>query len=80
MESMEEVFDFYINQFKSVDVAENEFKKAVADDSDLRMQYRDWCHETGNTEKGGFLAYVEEFISNQNDIWETLSDYDNAEM
>lgn len=71
------VFDSYLHTYKSVDIAEAEFKKNMHEDPELRRSYRDWCHQVGSSEKNGFFDYAEEFLDQQNNIWETLNDYDD---
>ncbi|MDE6126294.1 MAG: hypothetical protein K2G30_04990 [Muribaculaceae bacterium] len=76
MDELIELFQDIIKQAGSIDVAEAEFKKRVADDEQLRALYREWCHEVGSTERNGFLDYCEEYMESQDSIWETLNDYD----
>lgn len=79
-ESMtEDITDFFISiidQTPTLDMAEAEFKKALADDDELRHNYREWCHEVGSTEKRGFLDFCEEYVEGQNEVWDSLTDYD----
>ncbi len=78
MDDITEIFNSIIRQAGSVDIAESEFKRMMHADPELRAQYRDWCHIVGSTEKRGFLDYCEEYITNQNDIWDSLNDYDDV--
>lgn len=76
---MEDITDFFIeilNSYKTVDVADAEIKRQIADDEDLRHQYRDWCRENGSTERNGFIDFCKEYLENQESVWDTLSDYD----
>ena len=78
MENIEEFFQDLIIQHKSVDIAEAEFKKLVAEDPGLREIYREWCHSVGNSERNGFRDFLPGNISNpQESIWDSLNDYDN---
>lgn len=79
MDELIQIFDNIINQTGSFDVAEAEFKRQINENPELRKLYREWCHEVGSTEKRGFLDYCEEYLENQNDIWQSLQDYDNDE-
>ncbi len=76
MASITDIFISYLNDFGSPDIAEFEFKKAVNDDPSLHDSYREWCHEVGSTEKNGFFDFCDEYISEQNDVWKSLSDFD----
>lgn len=72
-----ELFQQVIRQAGSIDMAEAEFKKMVGEDDGLHTLYREWCHEVGSSERRGFLDYCEEYLDNQDSIWDTLdNDYD----
>ncbi|MBP3534384.1 MAG: hypothetical protein J6J53_00070 [Muribaculaceae bacterium] len=78
MEELTNLFDELLRSHGSVDVAESEFKRLMADDSELHDIYRQWCDEHGHTERHGFLDYAEEYIANQNSVWDSLrDDYEN---
>lgn len=77
MNDITEYFIHIIEQSPSYDIAEAEFKRAIADDDELRAAYRQWCHEVGSSEKCGFLDFCEEYRADRNEIWNSLSDYDN---
>ncbi len=76
MTDITEVFNHYLDQYDSIDIAEAEFKKNLHEDSRLRDEYREWCHNVGSTEKSGFIDYAEEYVENQNDVWNSLNDFD----
>ncbi len=72
-----EVFRLVIRQAGSIDMAEAEFKKMMGEDDELHKSYRQWCHEVGSSERRGFLDFCEEYLDNQDSIWDTLdNDYD----
>lgn len=79
MEDITEYFISIIEQSPSYDIAEAEFKRMVAEDAELRALYRNWCHQVGSTEKSGFMDYCEEYMADRNEIWDSLSDYDENE-
>lgn len=72
-----EYFDSLLQQTGSIDMAEAEFKRAIADDSELHACYREWCHENGSSERHGFLDYCEEYMQSQDSRWDSLNDYDD---
>ncbi len=76
MTDITEVFNHYLDQYDSIDIAEAEFKKNLHEDSQLRDEYREWCHYIGSSEKSGFIDYAEEYVENQNDVWNSLNDFD----
>lgn len=80
MEDLEKYFIQLIVQSGSLDIAEAEFKRQLADDSELRAQYGEWCHATGTTERHGFHDFCEEYLENENNIWNSLRDYDDQEI
>lgn len=77
MEELEEYFINILNQHRSVDIAESEFKKTLAEDPDLRKAYSEWCHDMGSSERNGFRDFCEEYRDNQDMVWESLTDYDD---
>ncbi len=72
-----EVFNRYLTEYGSVDIAESEFKKNLHEDPVLKVAYKEWCDEVGSTEKRGFFDYCDEYLDTQNDVWNTLQDYDD---
>lgn len=76
---MDDISDFFIeiiNQNHSLDIAESEFKRLVAEDDELHEQYRQWCHQVGSTEKNGFRDFCDDYMADRNEVWDALSDYD----
>lgn len=71
------IFQSLLEQTGSIDIANSEFKKMVADDDAMRHEYREWCHTVGSTEKNGFLDYCEEYLDNQNSIWDYVGGLDD---
>lgn len=55
-----EYFNSLISQTGSIDMAEAEFKRAIAEDNELHTIYREWCHENGSSERNGFLDFCDE--------------------
>lgn len=76
MEDITGLFIDILNNCQTVDVADAEFKKYLAEDDELRNDYRQWCHENGSSEKDGFKDFCSEYLEEQQSIWETLNDYD----
>ena len=77
---MEDISDYFISllqEHRSVDIAEAEFKRAIAEDDELRAEYRQWCHEVGNSEKYGFVDFCKEYLEDQDQVWQSLSEYDD---
>lgn len=79
MDELTNIFNEILRQAGSVDIAEAEFKRQLNEDASLKEMYREWCREVGSSEKRGFLDYCDEYLDSQDDIWQTLNDYDNEE-
>ncbi|MBJ2166864.1 MAG: hypothetical protein JFR24_03200 [Muribaculaceae bacterium] len=71
-----EYFNSLISQTGSIDMAEAEFKRAIAEDNELHTIYREWCHENGSSERNGFLDFCDEYMESQDSKWDSLNDYD----
>lgn len=76
MTDLPKLFHDLLQEHGSVDIANSEFKKMVAEDESLRADYREWCHHVGSSEKNGFLDYCEEYMQDQDSIWDYLGDLD----
>lgn len=72
-----EVFRNVIRQAGSIDMAEAEFKKMIGEDHELHRIYREWCHDVGSSERQGFFDFCDEYMDNQDSVWDSLdNDYD----
>ncbi|MDE6321807.1 MAG: hypothetical protein K2L93_05855 [Muribaculaceae bacterium] len=70
-------FEQLLAEHSSIDIAEAEFKKALAEDAELLAEYREWCHTVGSTEKHGFRDYADEYKEQRDSVWDSLQDYDD---
>ena len=77
MNDIIQIFDSLIEQYGSIDIANNEFKKLIAEDENIFEEYSEWCHAVGSSEKRGFLDYCNEYKKSQDSIWESLKDQAN---
>lgn len=68
-----------IEQHRSIDLAEDEFKRQISEDVELRSQYREWCEEYGHSLRNGFADFAEEYLENRESVWDSLTDYDDHE-
>lgn len=71
-----ELFIAILNESGSVDIAESEFKKRIAEENQLKQMYNDWCHENGSSFRHGFLDFCDEYLDSRNSVWDSLTDYD----
>lgn len=79
MNDITDIFVSLLNECKSSDIAEAEFKRIIADDAQLREKYTEWCHENGSSFRNGFLDFCEEYLDNRNSVWDSLTDFDDQE-
>lgn len=77
MEDIRELFITVLEQAGGIDMAEAEFKKMTGADDELHKLYRQWCHENGSSERMGFIDFCEEYLSERDEAWDTLNDFDN---
>lgn len=64
---------------RTIDVADAEFRRIMADDPLMRDAYREWCLENGYNPRTGFRDYAEEYLENRESVWDSLNDYDEDE-
>lgn len=76
---MTDLFINIINQTDSLDMAESEFRRMLVDEPELRRQYKQYCREVGSSERNGFKDFCEEYMEEQDNVWNSLSDFDNQE-
>ncbi len=66
-----EVFENFFNQYQDMELAEESFRETMQTDSDLKEMYREWCDETGYTNKKGFRSYFQNKHESDN-IWDSI--------
>ena len=76
---IEEYFRSIIKQSHSADMAEADFRRALIDDTELRRLYKEYCREIGTSERNGFMEFCEEYMNTQDEVYDSLSDFDNQE-
>lgn len=64
-----------LSQFGSIDIAESEFKRQINEDDNLKTAFKEWCEEMGYKERDAFRNYCEEYLQDNDSIFDTLSDY-----
>ena len=73
MDDIRDIFIDVLNQAGGIDMAEAEFKKMIGADDELHRQYREWCQETGSSERMGFIDFCEEYLSERDEAWDSLN-------
>mgnify|MGYP000970213595 CR=1 FL=1 len=59
-------FDDIIKQYRTLDLSEDIFRSMMAEDKQLEA----------DPERKGFAYYYEEYIEQQDSIWDSLDDHD----
>lgn len=76
MEHITDLFTSLLQEFRIIEVANREFQRMLDEDAELKADYAEWCEASGYSERDGFNEFAEEYIENQNSIWDSLTDYD----
>lgn len=76
MDNLNEFFQQLLDQHRSLEIAEIEFKRMMSEDPELSEEYREWCAEQGYNPKSGFKEYCEQYIDELGEKWDSLSDFD----
>ena len=69
-------FDDIIKQYRTLDLSEDIFRSMMAEDKQLDADYKERCDTLGIPERKGFVYYYEEYIEQQDSIWDSLDDHD----
>lgn len=77
MTDIQSVMESLISQYRSIDVAESEFRKLLYEDAALKKEYKNWCHQEGYTERQGFIEFCNAQLDLEEDRWDVLSDPDD---
>lgn len=64
-----------LHQFGSIDIAESEFSRQIHEDEKMMIAFREWCNEMGYKERKAFVEYCQEYINENEEIFDSLSDY-----
>lgn len=70
------VFDDIIKQYRTLDLAEEMFRSMMEDDKQLEADYQEWCDTVGVSGRKGFAYYYEEYLDQQDSVWDSLEDHD----
>lgn len=79
MEELHKIFLHIIEQSHSLDMAEAEFRRQMIDEPELRRTYKEYCRENGLSEREAFAEFCQGYIDHQDEVWNTLNDYDDIE-
>lgn len=69
-------FDDIIKQYHTLDSSEEAFRVMLEADKQLEADYQEWCDTMGVSGRKGFAYYYEEYIEQQDSVWDSLDDHD----
>ncbi|MGM9802347.1 MAG: hypothetical protein ACI309_08615 [Candidatus Limisoma sp.] len=70
------IINDFLHEFGSIDIAESEFYRRMDDDPEMKQDFKEWCDENGYRERTAFAEYCNESLSRHDEIFDSLSDYD----
>lgn len=76
MDDLTTYFEELLRNHRSIEIAEIEFHRMREEDEELNQEYLDWCHEREENPKRAFRNYCEEYLSDSQEVWDHLNDYD----
>lgn len=74
------IAEYYISlleQFRTVHLAEREFRRQMDDDPRLSAEYAEWCEENDYSLRDGLREFGEEYMEEREQRWESLNDFDD---
>lgn len=77
MDNITDLFVDLLRELGSIDIANDSFKKMINEEPELKATYREWCHSVGSSEKDGFIDFCEEYLDDQDSIYDSLSEYND---
>lgn len=66
-----------IEQHRSSDIAESEFKRMLNEDLELKEIYNNWCDENGYSPRNGYKEYIQEIFDSQESIWDSFISFED---
>ena len=58
----------------SLDMAERDFRRLLDEDPSLHRQYKEWCAETGYSERRGFVEYGHSYMEEESSMWDIFEE------
>lgn len=74
-----DIAEYYISlleQFRSIAVAEQEFRRHMEDDEDMQKAYLEWCEINEFSPREGLREFGTQYIEAREDRWNSLDDFD----
>ncbi len=77
MTDIEDLLRSLIDQHKSIDIVESEFKRILNEDPMMKEDYLAWCEEGGYSYKTGYEDFIQQIIDSDDSIWDTLIQFED---
>lgn len=72
MEDIQRLIDSLLDELKSIDIAESEFRRLIYEDAGLRAAYAEWCVANDCSERHGFNEYCHRKLASDSERWEDI--------
>ena len=66
-----------IEQHRSSDIVESEFKRMLNEEPGLKEIYNSWCEENGYSPRNGYKEYIQEIFDSQESIWDSFISFED---
>ena len=77
MVNIEDLLHSLIDQSRSIDIVEREFKRMLDDDSELNDEYVAWCEEMGFSVRKGYHEYIQQISDSEDSIWDSFIQFED---
>ncbi len=77
MTDMEKLLRSLIDQYRSIDIVESEFKRMLNEDNTIKDDYISWCEEFGYSPKKGYREYIQQIFESEDSIWDSFIQFED---
>lgn len=77
MTDIQDLLRSLIDQHRSIDIVESEFKRMLNEDPMVKDDYTAWCEEEGYSYKNGYIEYIQQIFDSQDSIWDTFIQFED---
>ncbi len=77
MADIEELLRSLIDQHRSIDIVESEFKRMLNEDNNLKDDYIAWCEDEGYSYRSGYHEFIQQMFDSENSIWDTFIQFED---
>ena len=77
MADIEELLRSLIDQHRSIDIVESEFKRILNEDKTIKDDYTAWCEEEGYSYRKGYHEFIQQFFDSENSIWNSFIQFED---